>query len=659
MSSLLERKLQKAFDCLRENDITGAENLCQAVLGKTPRQPEALHLLGVIRLRQGSPADASSLIERALAGDPGNVSMLENLGAACLAAGNLDRAEAVLLKVIKLDAFNALAQMRLGIVYGQQGKLSDSVAALDKAADLAPAEPYVFQNLGNALASKGDAERALEAFRRTVALQPGNVEAWFNIGVVCQTLERLDEGCVAYLRALTLDANHRGALNNLGWVYRQTGNFEKAAGLYRLLVSLDGNDSGALHNLGIVMRLQGKLEEASVCYEKALIISPSYVDAWVSLGVVREHQGQFAEARQCYEKALSINPSSKDARYSFSLACLTAGDLDKGWPDYRARTTRLLAEYEGSVTPDLGIGDETRAVTILGEQGLGDELFFLRFVPELRELGFVLNCQCDIKIRAMVDRTGLFERVSATGDPIPQSGKRILIGDLPQFISASKAMILPTMVGDGEKAGAEAVDRSSESRSSKIVPGPLKLVPLSDRLARMEARLERLGPRPYIGVTWRAGTPMALQHARIQQSLYKEIPLDRLISVLKNVSGTLFSLQRLPETGETALLRAALGQSIHDFSGVNEDLEDMLALMTLLDDYVGLSNTNMHLRAGVGKGARVLVPHPPEWRWMTEGNSSPWFPGFSVYRQSADLDWSRALDQLANDLPPIWGGVPR
>ena len=59
----------------------------------------------------------------------------------------------------------------------------------------------------------------------------------------------------------------------------------------------------------------------------------------------------------------------------------------------------------------------------------------------------------------------------------------------------------------------------------------------------------------------------------------------------------------------------------------------MLALLALLDDYVGVSNTNMHLRAGVNRTAKVLVPAPPEWRWMAEGKESPWFPGFTVYRQ--------------------------
>jgi len=83
---------------------------------------------------------------------------------------------------------------------------------------------------------------------------------------------------------------------------------------------------------------------------------------------------------------------------------------------------------------------------------------------------------------------------------------------------------------------------------------------------------------------------------------------------------------------------------------LNEDLEEMLALLTALDDYLGVSNTNMHLRAGIGRTARVLVPWPVEWRWMISGDESPWYPGFRIYRQRQDGDWHEALTRLHDDL---------
>jgi hypothetical protein len=79
---------------------------------------------------------------------------------------------------------------------------------------------------------------------------------------------------------------------------------------------------------------------------------------------------------------------------------------------------------------------------------------------------------------------------------------------------------------------------------------------------------------------------------------------------------------------------------------MNDDLEDALALLDVLDDYVGVSNTNTHLRAALGKTAQVLVPFPPEWRWGTAGDESPWFPGFRVLRQTPQRTWDAALAGL-------------
>ena len=79
---------------------------------------------------------------------------------------------------------------------------------------------------------------------------------------------------------------------------------------------------------------------------------------------------------------------------------------------------------------------------------------------------------------------------------------------------------------------------------------------------------------------------------------------------------------------------------------MHEDLEQMLALLDRLDEYIGVSNTNMHLRAGLGRAARVLVPHPPEWRWMWSGARSPWFPHGSIYRQTPQNGWRQAVMAL-------------
>ena len=126
----------------------------------------------------------------------------------------------------------------------------------------------------------------------------------------------------------------------------------------------------------------------------------------------------------------------------------------------------------------------------------------------------------------------------------------------------------------------------------------------------------------------------------------KQVPIDALGAALRGTRATWIGIQRFPRSGEAEAFGAALGSPVHDFSGANADLEDMLALLSLLDDYVGVSNANTHLRAGLDRPARVLIPFPPEWRWGNEDAHSPWFARTQAYRQSPDGDWSGALRSL-------------
>ena len=184
----------------------------------------------------------------------------------------------------------------------------------------------------------------------------------------------------------------------------------------------------------------------------------------------------------------------------------------------------------------------------------------------------------------------------------------------------------------------------SQARQSAAPPPAVAIQAIALREAALARRLADFGPAPYRAVTWRAGTRGDMA------SFFKQAPLDGLALALRDSNATLVAVQRRPEPGEVESFARATGRAVLDLTPLNEDLEDMLALMGLVDDYVCVSNTNIHLRAARGRVSRVLVPNPPEFRWMARGTESPWFPGTRVYRQGVDGGWQAALDALARDL---------
>jgi hypothetical protein len=159
----------------------------------------------------------------------------------------------------------------------------------------------------------------------------------------------------------------------------------------------------------------------------------------------------------------------------------------------------------------------------------------------------------------------------------------------------------------------------------------------------MRQSLAASGPPPYIAVSWRAGV---LKDGRFT----KVAPAADLGRALSSTRGTIVVVQRNPQDDEMVAFTAAVGRPAVDLSQANSDLEDILALMALVDAYVAVSNTNVHLRAAAGRPSHVLVPFPPEWRWGDAEGESAWFPGARLHRQAADGGWTHALAALTRDL---------
>jgi hypothetical protein len=130
----------------------------------------------------------------------------------------------------------------------------------------------------------------------------------------------------------------------------------------------------------------------------------------------------------------------------------------------------------------------------------------------------------------------------------------------------------------------------------------------------------------------------------------KSVEPGLLGSALRGWPGTVIVLQRNTNPEDTAAFAAALQGSLGDLSALGDDLPALLGVLSLLDEYVCVSNTNVHLLAGIEGTARVLVPYPGEWRWMRREGPSPWFPDFPVYRQPQSRDWSVPLSTLRTTL---------
>ncbi len=435
-------------------------------------------------------------------------------------------------------------------------------------------------------------------------------------------LGQAEDAEASYRRALAIEPEHPGVLSNLGNILQALGRGDEAVVCFRRALMIKPDFADALANLANVFHLERKLDEAEECLLRAIEAEPNFAMAYSNLGALRKDLGRYGEAEESLNRALEIDPDHVAANANLSYLLLTLGDFARAWRCYALRPSvrhRRQALWQEPLAQEL----DGKRVFLRTDQGLGDDIFFLRFAPAVKERGAWICHDPGPKIASIVARLPFIDEIIGEGETPQGVDITLSAGDLPLAL------------------GMESI---------ADIPPPVALAPEPGRRDAMRARLESCGPAPYIGVTWRAGTRDK------PGSLFKEAPIEDVGGALKQAGGTIIVLQRNPQAGEIDALSRGLGREVHDLTALNDDLEDMLALLALLDEYVTVSNTNVHLRAGAGRTSRVLVPNPPEYRWMAEGDDSPWFPGCRVYRQRVDGDWGAAFQALTKDLGRAFGG---
>lgn len=583
---------------------------------------------------------------------------------ALIEAGDLIQALAAFRQAAKLNPDDPQLQMGVANCLAMQGELREAETQLRKLTQRHPGFALAQFNLANAVRDQGRMEEAVALYRRAVQLDSNLVDGHINLGGVLHAQEKLEEAEQAYRTALKHRPDYIPACCNLASVLIDLGRFAEAEAISREALAR-APDSALLNSvLGAAIGHQGRLLEALEFHRSAQTLDPQNARALSAYGSSLYEVGRATEALPLLERGLAIDPDSPHVHHFLATAHLALGEFQEGWREYVHRPFR---QRFIKMNPGLKLAEALpqslagNHVCVLREQGLGDELFFLRFAAMTKPRGAAVTYRANAKIAGLLSRVPVLDRVIPDSDPIPEADHTLLVGDLPHVLGRTESSPFKArIIARRTRPGSVGAFVQSLSRAVRVayprLPPPFALTPLATQLDALRRRLAESGPPPYIGITWRGGTAPEEQRGAFWV-LFKQIPLERLGNVLRPINGTLLAFQRKPKPGEIEQLAACVGRQVHDLTALNEDLEAMLALLALADEYVGVSNTNMHLRAGVGKTARVLVPCPAEWRWMARGNESPWFPGFRIYRQRPDGDWSQAIDKLRDDLLATFGPV--
>ena len=427
---------------------------------------------------------------------------------------------------------------------------------------------------GVACQVKGDLTEAEAHYRRAVSLKRGFAEAWSNLGVVLLAQRRPLDAVVCLERAVALRPS---------------------------FVEAYGNLTQALTQLG-------RVAEATAAWRRLLRLRPDDPDGLAGLAIALTAEGRHAEAFEVYGQALRVRPGHGKTLFALGLLHLQLGDLAFGLPLYEHRYEAAFGRPAHQFAQPVWRGQPLAGKRILlhHDQGLGDTLQFLRYLPLMEAAGADIILLAQPALRRLVRETP-GSVASDTFDlhcPLPS---------LPLAFGTTLATI-PADV-------------------------PYLAVPEREQAEAAAFAWPRAGLR--VGLLW-SGNP---DHPR---DAFRSLPLAACEPIL-GVAGIHFYSLQLGPSSNPRLANLSLDAA---------NMADAAAKMLHLDVVITVDTAIAHLAGALGLRVWILLDHWPDWRWLLDREDSPWYPTARLFRQPSASDWVPVVEQVAETLRGLRDEAP-
>jgi tetratricopeptide (TPR) repeat protein len=532
-------------------------------------------------------------------------------------AGRLREAEALYRQILARQPKHAVAMHHLGAIAHHRGHNEIAVDLLRRALVLNPNWPEAHSNLGNILRDSGKLDEAVAACRQAIALRPVYAEAHNNLGLALNAKVQVDEAIACYHQAIALRPNFAEAHNNLGNALRNKGQIDEAIVAHRQAIALNPKLPEAYHNLGIALQDNGQIEEAIVVYRQAVALKPNYIKAYINLGNALKENGQLDEAIAAFRRAIDVQADFAEVHMNLAMALLARGDFQEGWQEYE---WRWKCEDFSSPVRNLpqprwdGCALEGSTITLYPEQGLGDTMQFIRYLPLVARRGAKIVFICQPELQRLLK-------------PMAQGCEIVPLGQpLKAFDFQSPLLSLPRLFG------------ASLDSIPKTVP---YLQPDAEHASAWRQRLAPYASSIKVGLVW-AGRPAHKNDRNRSMKLATLAPLGHVPGV------HFFSLQKGEAAAEAKT--PPEGLELVDWTEELTDFADTAALIANLDLVLAVDTAVVHLAGAMGKPVWTLLPFVSDWRWLVEREDSPWYPSMRLFRQLSRGDWDSVIKRVADSL---------
>lgn len=447
---------------------------------------------------------------------------------------------------------------------------------------------------------------ALTELQSLLAATPEDALLQARTGIVYQKLGNYSAAEKHYLQAQRIKPDFPEVLNNLSVLYKETGRYEEGLVYIEKALRILPDAPDYLNNRGTLLLKLNQFSDAQRCFERTLELNPRYVAGYLNLSNTFLARHDLDQAMNYIQKALALNPKGIEENWNRALLNLFSGAFDRGFRQYEWRwkkeefkkINRSYSQPRWDGRPHPG-----KTIFIWPEQGFGDTLQFIRYVPLLRNKFRKVVVEVQKPVRTLVETIPEIDLVIPSGKPFSAFDYHLPLLSLAQYFTSDETTIPGKIPYLWPRKGGPSIPPKN-------------------------------GKRLTVGLAW-AGRPTH------ENDHNRTLPFSSLEVLTGRSRVAWYSLQKGP-AGRAVRNRP----EIIDLSPQLKDFYDTAQFLLQMDLVITIDSAVSHLAGALGVETWVLLPYQSDWRWMYDRDDSPWYPTVTLFRQDSDCTWDPVLKKV-------------
>lgn len=474
--------------------------------------------------------------------------------------------------------------------------------------------PY-FQH-ANALYEKGDYAQAASFYVKAIKLNPEVAQAYHNLGLTLEKLNRPADALSIYKKSLSIDPNYKNSYLHIANIFKKQKNHATALAVVNDYLKKRPDDEQMLLLKSTILYDKGDLETALALCKELIEKKADYSQAYIMLGSIYEKMNKIPEEIAACKKAIELDPTNPKTHTALSDAYLAVGDYQKWAQEYEWRWQSDTFKNKPNIPLWDGSSLKNKKIILLYENGLGDMIQYVRFIPKLKEQGAHVIVFAQKPLAKIFSTLSFIDQVVTDRNSLPTADFMTSIMSLPYYFPVTQKTLGPTPY---------------------INADPALISQWKGRLAT-DKNIK-------IGICWHA-SPIDAQYG-IPQSK-RTMPLEIIAQLAHTKGVSLYSLQKDWPADE--LKKYGINNLGADFDATHGAFMDTAAVMKNLDLVITIDTVTAHLAGALNVPVWVMLPVAADVRWMLNRSDTPWYTSMKLFRQSKTGDWLSVIQKVRGEL---------